>query len=198
MPQQAAQQGQRGKPKVQGLTSQTGLPAGTFYGSSGKLPLPLERSTAGGAAAAAGGASGRAPMRGKGKQPQRRKGGEDSDGDYVPDQAAAVQGSDDDSLMGPTLGGRRGRPHTRRGAKQQQADVRGGDGVQLWPGVPCGAAWSWALPATECDACSLDGKLSMPWGLTPPHLLNSLPPLAAARRTPWSAVGADLHRPAVR
>lgn len=155
MPQQAAQHGQRGRPKVQGLTSQTGLTPGTFYGSSGKPALQLERSTAGGTAAAAGGASGRAPMRGKGKQPQRRKGGEDSDGDYVPDQAAAVQGSDDDSLMGPTLGGRRGRPHTRRGAKQQQANVRGGVVCR------CGTGCCVALPGA--GSCLLPSVTHAAW-----------------------------------
>ena len=122
MRQQASRQAQLVKPHVQGLTSQTGLtakPQASFY--QGKPALPLRPSTACGATA--GGAAGRGPMRGKGKQQQQWRKGEDSDGNYVPDGAAA-QDSEEDSLFGSSLP--RGRRHTRRG--KQQADVSSGEG----------------------------------------------------------------------
>lgn len=108
------QQQQHGKaPRVQGLTSKTGLtttkPLAALLGGQGPPPLALQPS----AATAAAGSRG--PMRGKGRQQQRRR-AEDSDGDYEPEAGAGS----DDSLLGH---GRK-RPATRR-AKKQQATVSG-------------------------------------------------------------------------
>ena len=153
-----SQHAQHGKPRVQGVTSQTGLtakPQGAFYPGN-KPTLPLHRSTAGGAAAAAaaapaGGATGRGPMRGKGKQQQQRRKVQGSDDeDYVPAPGAAGQGSDDDdSLMG--AGVRPRRPSSRRGTRLQQANVSCGRKWGCGSNAGCSAeAWD----VSTCTGCA--------------------------------------------